>query len=1803
MVIMRKTLIAISSLLLLGIGKTYAQLPMTRTTFTGTYTPITSGGGATTTTITGDDGVQNLIPLGFTFNYLGTNYTTIDACSNGWISFGAAGSNQWANSSMYNNSIPNLTVAAWWDDLNVGTGAVLYQLQGTPGSQTFTIQWTNVNSYNGVTTNFLNFQIILYEGTNVIEFRYGTNTLPTAMVNESASIGLENGTGGAGGFLDAVTGSSFVGQGFLDPISKWPTRFFRFTPGVATPVSGGTYNVGVGQTYPTIDEAFADLCHRGITGAVTLSLTDANYDVTPSGGDNIFPVFVGPISGSSAVNTVTMMPASGTSTLTYNGAVSGFGANSVSQTTFGTSNEPIIGLVGADYTIFNNLNFTTGGNQLDRGVALVNNSATDGSTFNTFQDINIVLNRVNTSSVGISQTVPTTPTSAAGANSNNTYRNLNISNVYSGINLAGNATFPDVNSIIGNTVPTNFNNIGSATANDIGNGTIATYGIQTSNQDGINIYNNFVRNVTVTGGVTVDGIISTGSQGTCNIYNNKIQTISSTSTGSTTNLTGIRSNIANVGTPIMRIYNNFVSDLRSGYTGVATATRQVKGIFLQTGGGGAATQTFEISNNNVSIDATLTPNISSTCLEIGTTAGPIMNIRNNNFANYTGAQTTPALHTTWQSTSATLTGNTGSISNFNNLYVSNTTQGFVGQGATTTYATLLDWQTAMVGMDVNSISTDPGYTNLVTDLHVNAPPLNAAATPLAWVTVDIDNTVRSGTPDIGADEFTLNTVDMGTVSLASPTSGTCYSATQNVVANIRNYGVAALDFSVNPTTVTVNVTGAITTTLNVTLNDNSLNGGIPLASGATLAVPMGTINMSAAGTYTFNSSTTVVGDGNSLNDNMPTVNINVNYGTAASTPRTICDLSGDPITLNASGFSTGFTIQWQSSPDGSTWSDIVGGTSASYDSGTIADTTWFRVSYCGGVGFSNVDTSFIIPVTSPTTTGDTICGTDTLHLFANGPGTLNWYPTSSGGSYIFQGTNYNVVFPVTDTLWVSNSSAGGSTNTGKPDNTGGGGQQTSTAYNIFDAFSPFNLLGVTVYPGAAGNVVFDLRDNVGTLIQQVTYPVTAGDINNPTFIPLNLAITPGTGYRLAQGTGSVSMYRNSGGVTFPYTVPGIVSITNSSAGTTFYYFGYNWLISTGCESPRTPVVGVVNTPPAISAVAGNATICEEDTTTLTVTSLDPTYSYLWNNGTTLSNPNSANTNAYPSVSTTYIVQASNPVGCITYDTVSIAVNPLPVGALSITDTIICIGDSAGIQFSAPGGIFTDSTAFPILDNTTNTDTMIVSGQTTFITITTIDSVCLNGVHTWTSDVDLTLISPNGTQLLLMSAQGGSADNFTQVCFSPNAVTSIVGAAAPFTGTWIPEGAGGFSVFNGENANGNWILSNTDNAAGDQGSIDNWTIWFHERGYSYAWSSSTSGTLPDTTDSINANPIVTTVYTVNVTDTVTGCTKAFPITLQVRDSLQFTILGNTNLCPGDSTQLIAVGTGGDGNYSWLWSDGIGTNDTTGYLNIPFTYTLGLSLNDGCNTPTYVDSVTINVALNNVLATVPDTTICYVTDLDLPSVVSGGDGNYTYLWTPGSTTNDSLNLTNVTAGITYTLTVTDGCGFTDNDQSVITVDPLPVANFTSSGSVASFNFNNTSTNATSYSWNFGDSQTSTATSPSHTYTSSGSFTVTLIATNNCGSDTITSTVSSTLGIQNPEFGTVSLYPNPTADFVNLSISNASQNEVLVELYDLNGKLILVKNYILNDGNLTTSFDLTALSSGIYDLRITNNSSSSNYKIVRK
>ncbi|HMY63030.1 MAG TPA: hypothetical protein PLI92_01950, partial [Bacteroidia bacterium] len=57
--------------------------PFTRSTFQSAYVPISIGGGATSSTATGDNTMQTGIPIGFNFGYGDSTFSSISLNTNG----------------------------------------------------------------------------------------------------------------------------------------------------------------------------------------------------------------------------------------------------------------------------------------------------------------------------------------------------------------------------------------------------------------------------------------------------------------------------------------------------------------------------------------------------------------------------------------------------------------------------------------------------------------------------------------------------------------------------------------------------------------------------------------------------------------------------------------------------------------------------------------------------------------------------------------------------------------------------------------------------------------------------------------------------------------------------------------------------------------------------------------------------------------------------------------------------------------------------------------------------------------------------------------------------------------------------------------------------------------------------------------------------------------------------------------------------------------------------------------------------------------------------------------------------------------------------------------------------------------------------------------------------------------------------------------------------------------------------------------------------------------------------------------
>ena len=225
----------------------------------GTYTPLIGGTVAVITSGDFDDGFSNAIPIGFTFNYNGTNYTTISGSANGWTALGT--------NITVTTSTTNLTSAAnrpklapLYEDIHlVNNSNFTYATTGVAGSRVFTLQWANVLWDFAATTPSISFQLKLYEGTNVIEFVYRQEA-GSVELNSSggAAIGITTTATGSGSFLslsDAGTNPSVSSTVETLNIGVRPAtgQIYRWIPYCAASATNTTGEKISNFTYNTIN--------------------------------------------------------------------------------------------------------------------------------------------------------------------------------------------------------------------------------------------------------------------------------------------------------------------------------------------------------------------------------------------------------------------------------------------------------------------------------------------------------------------------------------------------------------------------------------------------------------------------------------------------------------------------------------------------------------------------------------------------------------------------------------------------------------------------------------------------------------------------------------------------------------------------------------------------------------------------------------------------------------------------------------------------------------------------------------------------------------------------------------------------------------------------------------------------------------------------------------------------------------------------------------------------------------------------------------------------------------------------------------------------------------------------------------------------------------------------------------------------------------------------------------------------------------------------------------------------------------
>jgi len=999
---------------------------------------------------------------------------------------------------------------------------------------------------------------------------------------------------------------------------------------------------------------------------------------------------------------------------------------------------------------------------------------------------------------------------------------------------------------------------------------------------------------------------------------------------------------------------------------------------------------------------------------------------------------------------------------------------------------LAAWRTA-VGTDASSSSDDPCLANPMAatpDLHLTncatfGSPADGTGLNIAAVTVDMDGQTRSSLSpvDIGADAGNYGPTgkDVGILSVVRPTPVSCHSATEDVIVTLKNFSTVDLDLSIDPVTVTVEVTNAATASLTTTVNT-----GI-LAAGAIQQVTVGQLNTTANGTYEFVNTATVAGDIKASN-NTDNSSIVINYvplsvNATASIP-SVCLSGASALNAVGAGGTSPYTYLWDAGTTPST---------AANNTGTISTTTTYNVTVTDACGLTSTGSVTVI-VSTPavtSTTAATRCGTGTVTLGATAsPGaTLNWYAGSAGGQAIGTGTSFTTpVISGNTNYYVAASEGGSSTTVSKLTYEAASSSTTLSTYGQdFTVTTGFTLNSVRVFSDGGTSITISLYNAGGATQLQTTGAVSVVANSSPT-INLGWYIPPGT-YRLCANAMTGNFFRDNSNTTYPFalgsvgTMNGFVSsITGSVTTSSSYYFMYAWNITTGCESARTPVLATVTAPPSINVTATPPVICSGQSSNLLVTSSNSDYTYIWTPG----DLSGASHTLSPTSTTVYNVTATdnttgNPSsGCATTGTVTLTVNPSP-GPVSVNPASVTVCAEGNATLTALSTLpTTGSIGTGSVSNTTTTPykgfwgghrshflytaaELTAMGLTggSLITSVSVPISAFTGPYTFnnfriamknsestalTSTAETGLTDVFGPTNLVLSQTApfstshtlstpfvwnGTSNLLVEFCFNNNDGGGVSANSANATATTVTGGAAYLSVDNSTTVcttNTGWTTSSTR---------INMAFGFN-KSVPITWSPADYLNIT-TGNSVVTTPVADITYT--ATAAIGACATSNTVAVTMSTLAVSAVHTNTSCYGGNDGTITASATGGTGPYTYS------LNGTTFQASNVFTglgagtYTVYVKDSKPCVAYTPANSVIVDqpAAPVTITATAIAPTCFNGSDGSVTNIiVTGGTGPYTYEISGGQ-------YTGLLSGA-YTITATDAKGCTGS-LIVQLVNPAP------------------------------------------------------------------------------------------------------------------------------------------------------------------
>jgi GH25 family lysozyme M1 (1,4-beta-N-acetylmuramidase) len=360
-------------------------------------------------------------------------------------------------------------------------------------------------------------------------------------------------------------------------------------------------------------------------------------------------------------------------------------------------------------------------------------------------------------------------------------------------------------------------------------------------------------------------------------------------------------------------------------------------------------------------------------------------------------------------------------------------------------------------------------------------------------------------------------------------------------------------------------------------------------------------------------------------------------------------------------------------------------------------------------------------------------------------------------------------------------------------------------------------------------------------------------------------------------------------------------------------------------------------------------------------------------------------------------------------------------------------------------------------------------------------------------------------------------------------------------------------------------------------------------YTYSWTGGSTNT--------NATGLSAGSYTVTIKDN-NDCSVAESITITAPAALNANLTGPSTLCDGATAMLNVTLTGGANPYTYSWSSGINSTNSTASVSPSSTQTYTVIITDanGCQKNA---QITIVVGPPLVVSPVGSTSVCAGEATTLCANTSGGSGGNTYLWQPGNITTPCVTLT-PTLTTTYTVSVTDNCPETTTVTTTVQVNSVDVsfsADTTEGCAPLCVQFYNTTTisgggSAESYLWNFGSGDSSSVKDPMYCYSTTGTYNVSLTVVSDSGCSATLKMLNyiSTIctGIDPIGNGTddLTIYPNPNKGIFTIQSTFVSEH-LSVEIYNVLGEKLYSNPLTINNSPLT--INISNQSNGVYLYRV--------------